>query len=233
MQAIQQRLKDERTTTREVIAAATSTTHVFDEPVAAARYELFRRALVERDEEAWNALYRAYECLLISWISKKVSVPVETYDALLADVWMKMLTYMRTAEKFAQFANLGAVLAYLKCCTMTACVDFIRAQTRMQSTTLSLETVDMSAHPAVFSAELDLLYDVRYQELLDLVEPLLQTEQERLMVQVLLIEDEKPSVLLSLYPDLFDSVESIYWSRRKLVRRLQRSRVLKDQHLDR
>lgn len=221
-----------RLSTREVIAAATATTHVFDAPVAAARYELFRRALVERDEEAWETLYHAYECLLASWISKQISVPVETYDALLSDVWMKLLLYIRTAEKFAQFANLGAVLAYLKCCTMTACVDYIRAQARMQSTTLSLETVDMSAH-SVFAVEQDLLYDVRYQDLLHDVEPLLRTEQERIMVQVLLIEQEKPSTLLKWYPDLFDSVESIYWSRRKLVRRLQRSRVLKDQHLDR
>lgn len=221
-----------RLSTREVIAAATATTHVFDAPVAAARYELFRRALVERDEEAWETLYHAYECLLASWISKQISVPVETYDALLSDVWMKLLLYIRTAEKFAQFANLGAVLAYLKCCTMTACVDYIRAQARMQSTTLSLETVDMSAH-SVFAVEQDLLYDVRYQDLLHDVEPLLRTEQERIMVQVLLIEQEKPSTLLKWYPDLFDSVESIYWSRRKLVERLQRSRVLKAASLDR
>ena len=32
-----------------------------------AGYELFRRAIVERDEEAWAAIYTHYRLLLISW----------------------------------------------------------------------------------------------------------------------------------------------------------------------
>lgn len=214
-----------RPTTRDLIREATSTPDTHDPALSAARYELFRRALIEHDEDAWETLYQAYEPLLISWISKRVTAPQEAYGVLIGEIWMKFLRNIRTADKFSHFANLGGLLAYLKCCALSAVVDHLREISRDKQH-FSLETLQEDEHEQVGSTP-DLLQALHYQDLLSLIDPLLRNEQERIIVHVLLVEQERPSTLLQWYPGVFSCIDDIYKARRRLIEHLQRSHVLK------
>src|SRR5262245_14251458 len=92
-------------------------------------YELFRRAIVERDEDAWAESAARYRRLLLSW-ARDCSVRMavnECYediaDRALARAWMAL-----SPARFANFPNLGAVLAYLRACVTAGVVDIARAE---------------------------------------------------------------------------------------------------------
>src|SRR5690242_10117840 len=96
----------------------------------AAGYELFRRAIVERDDEAWADIYTHYRLLLISWARHaSAHVPnVAPYE----DIAGRALTRAWTAlspEQFAQFPSLATLLGYLRACVGAVVIDAARAET--------------------------------------------------------------------------------------------------------
>jgi DNA-directed RNA polymerase specialized sigma24 family protein len=80
-------------------------------------YELFRRAIVERDVDAWAAIAGRYRQLLISWVVRCPGADHlgESYEDLadeaLARAWRAL-----SPEHFAAFPSLAALLAYLRRC---------------------------------------------------------------------------------------------------------------------
>ena len=92
-------------------------------------YELFRRAIVERDEEAWAAIHRHFRPLLLAWAHQACSrAPAadqleDIADRALARAWSAL-----GPEQFAQFPSLAALLAYLRTCGAAAAIDEARAE---------------------------------------------------------------------------------------------------------
>src|SRR5215475_430263 len=92
-------------------------------------YELFRRAIVERDEAAWAESAARYRRLMLSWArDSSIRMAVnECYediaDHALARAWLAL-----SPARFANFPSLGAVLAYLRACVTAAVVDAARAE---------------------------------------------------------------------------------------------------------
>jgi hypothetical protein len=85
------------------------------------RFELFRRAIVERDEAAWTALYTQYEDLVRHWLSTGGGASEEAVVVTFEYFWQAV-----DPATFARFPSLGAVLGYLKRCARTAAVRTAR-----------------------------------------------------------------------------------------------------------
>src|SRR6266545_5201868 len=92
-------------------------------------YELFRRAILDRDAEAWAAIHACYRPLLISWAyhcgagTCTAESADDLADQALARAWVAL-----TPAHFAAFPSLARLLSYLRACVATTVIDSTRAQ---------------------------------------------------------------------------------------------------------
>src|SRR6266508_2522392 len=91
-------------------------------------YELFRRAIVNRDENAWSAINAHYRPLLVSWATRCSAHASsgeradDIADQALARAWAAL-----TPEGFAKFPSLARLLSYLRTCVVTTAIDSARS----------------------------------------------------------------------------------------------------------
>src|SRR5438128_2583506 len=87
-------------------------------------FELFRRAVCHRDDDAWAAIMEQYRGLVLSWLRQhSASSAVQEDD----DYWITR-TFERFwmavgPERFAHFGELGGVFQYLKMCVHSVLLD--------------------------------------------------------------------------------------------------------------
>jgi hypothetical protein len=186
-------------------------------------YELFRRAIVEGDVDAWAESIARYRRLLLSWArdaSARMAV-VESYEDLadhaLARAWMAL-----SPARFANFPSLGAVLAYLRACVSAAVVDCARAEGARERMLGRLEVSEAA------SPETLVLQDLDRAELWSLVGGLLNSEQERVVVVESFLFDLPPRTILAGHPELFASIDAVYAAKRNLLTRLKGNRALQE-----
>src|SRR5215212_2010934 len=92
-------------------------------------YELFRRAIVERDEQAWIDSAARYRPLLAAWASRcsASAALTESYDDLADQAFARAWSAL-SPERFASFPTLAAVLAYMRACVTTTVIDHARSE---------------------------------------------------------------------------------------------------------
>ena len=186
-------------------------------------YELFRRAIVERDADAWAESATRYRRLMLSWArdSSARMVVFESYEDLadhaLARAWMAL-----SPARFANFPSLGAVLAYLRACVTAAVIDTARAEAARERMIGKLEAGDAA------SPETLVLQGLDRAELWRLVNGLIATEQERVAVVESYVFDLPPRAILARHPQLFADIDAVYSAKRNLLARLKGSRALRE-----
>src|SRR4051794_29908018 len=91
-------------------------------------YELFRRAIVGRDDDAWAEIYTCYRPLLLAW-ARQNSVRVPSADLCedLADRALSRAWSALTPAHFDQFPSLATLLGYLRTCVGATAIDAARA----------------------------------------------------------------------------------------------------------
>jgi len=192
-----------------------------------AGYELFRRAIVERDEEAWAAIYAHYRQLLISWArhasayAPAIGQSEDIADRALARAWLAL-----TAEQFAQFPSLAALLAYLRTCVGTAAIDAARAEATRER---AYQKLDL---PSVTTPEELVLGAQSRDELWQLINKLISNEHERIILIESFVLGLPPRTILERHQDCFADVPAIYGAKRNLLNRLERSRDLRQLYRD-
>ena len=186
-------------------------------------YELFRRAIVERDESAWAESAARYRRLMLSW-ARDASIRMavnECYediaDHALARAWLAL-----SPARFANFPSLGALLAYLRACVTAAVVDTARAESARERMLGRLE-VGSAASP-----EEQVLDDIDRAEIWQLVGALITSQQERVIVVETFLYDLPPRAILARHPELFADIDAVYSTKRNLFARLKGNRALRE-----
>src|SRR5215216_1127040 len=99
---------------------ATESDHFYHSRPYDARFahELFRRALVERDEQAWEHVYTHYSPLVEGWVRRSGAFAScgESSEFFVGAAFTKFWRAM-SPERFATFPTLAALLQYLQLCT--------------------------------------------------------------------------------------------------------------------
>ncbi len=192
-----------------------------------AGYELFRRAIVERDDEAWAAIYTHFRQLLISWAryaslrTPAVGQYEDIADRALARAWSAL-----TAEQFAQFPSLAALLAYLRACVGAAAIDAARAEATRERAYQKLDP------PLVTTPEELVLGALSSDELWRLINKLVSNEHERIILIESFVLGLPPRAILERHQDSFADMPAIYGAKRNLLNRLERSRALQQLYQD-
>jgi DNA-directed RNA polymerase specialized sigma24 family protein len=186
-------------------------------------YELFRRAVVEGDEQAWSTIALRYRNLMIAWATRcsaahATGEPCEHLaDQAFTRAWMAL-----SAEQFAAFPNLAAILAYLRRCVTTTVIDAARSRA-CYDRAFGDGAMEGSA---IVSAEQYVLERIERVEFWRLINSLTRTEEERVVLYERFVLDLAPRTILKRHSALFQDIAAVYAAIRNLCDRLRRHKQL-------
>lgn len=196
-------------------------------------FELFRRAIVDKSDSCWAALYGQYQKLVGHWLlefSKSSQLPGElSLEEMVASTFAAFWRAF-TADKLQQADGLGSILTYLKSCAATTVLQIRRKAAKTLPVIaweqLEAETQVVTSN-STNSPEQQVLTAVNAQQLWALVDSCCSDERERILARLSFVSDLKPVAILELHPQLFSGVEEIYTIRRNLKNRLLRNEALR------
>jgi hypothetical protein len=182
-------------------------------------FEVFQRAVVERDNQAWEALVGQYRGIVLA-----AAMIGESDDYWVNRAFQRFWTAVG-ADRFAQFPDLPALLRYLKLCVHSVLMDEVRS--RRARTCASLDDVSDSL-PSVASAERNVLGDLGGEQRWQANVGLLRDEREKQVAYLSFTRDLKPAEIFDRSPELFPSVADVYRVKRNLLERLRNSQVIRE-----
>lgn len=174
--------------------------------------ELFRRAVVERDDLAWSAIHTQYGPVVRRWLGGELDTEV---TAVFERFWQAV-----DAEKFARFSSLKAVLQYLKMCAQTTRIDRIRA---MRSAAREKRLDDVSGMPGHDDPAGSVATRVDAAHFWSIVEGLLGNERECLVIYLSYVIGLTPREICLRHEPAFPEVSNVYRLKRNALERLGRA----------
>lgn len=185
-------------------------------------FELFRRAILERDQSAWEIIHVQYQALVTGWVKQHRAFEAGGEEVqyfvnrAFEKVWIAL-----TPEHFTHFPDLRSLLRYLKMCVHSAIVDHNRAAEQ------SAGDVDIDA-PAVENklqspAIEDQAFDQAFRrQFWNWIDGRLHDDEERLVIRCSFIFGMKPQEIYERFHELFDDVDEIYRIKQNVLARLRR-----------
>jgi hypothetical protein len=186
-------------------------------------HELFRRALAERDDAAWIALYDLYHNLVERWVCKSTAFELsgEPSDVLVGEAFARFWQAIPPA-RFAQFPSVAALLHYLQMCAGSVVIDSARAVARLASAEMAPLG---NAHQRAPDEEV--LEQMRRRELWRYIGQRLNSQVERVVIVESFVNGLKPSDIQARHTELFASVNEVYMVKRNVIERLSRDQGLR------
>lgn len=185
-------------------------------------FELFRRAILERDSLAWELIHTQYQPLVTRWVQRhpafEVSGEENQYfvNRTFEKIWAAL-----TPEKFGRFSDLQPLLRYLKMCVHSVIIDHSRSAEHstwdIQSEESAAETIDNG--PAIENRVLDQIYQ---HQLWEWINSRLNDEKERLVLYGSFALALKPRELCSQFRTMFSDVDEVYRIKQNILARLRR-----------
>jgi DNA-directed RNA polymerase specialized sigma24 family protein len=185
-------------------------------------YELFRRAIEQRDPDAWADIAHQYRGLLAAWAAQSSArglideQPDDIADQAFARAWGAL-----SAARFSTFPHIASLLAYLRACVRATVIDHAREQAAQQRAAQSLESAFVSATP-----EQAVLEDLDRTEIWRLIMRMTGNLQEQIIVRESLVYALPPRAIQARHPEMFADVVEVYRVKRNLINRFQRNREL-------
>lgn len=191
--------------------------------------ELFRRAVVDREDAAWQAIYSAYTVLVRKWITTLGLAAQAGADADdLVNAAFERFWRAMDGPKFGQFSSLGALIQYLKMCTRCAVIDYQRARAVRSAEVLVSDCedalrdmaadVDVETEALVASSEADLWATLR---------AVLGEPHDMLVARLSFVDGLTPRQIQALHSTAFASVGDVYRIKRNVLERLRRHSALR------
>lgn len=164
-------------------------------------YELFRRAIVDRDQEAWTAAYEQYRRLVGKWVNGSADQIDERTNQVFAKFWQAVDPQNFTSR----FTGIGKVMAFLQKCAYSVCIDKRRREKKHQLLT-SLRGATVGTGDTTSEQTID---NIMLQELFERVEQQLHDEQERLVFHLSFKVGLKPTQIAQEHPDVFTDAKEV------------------------
>jgi DNA-directed RNA polymerase specialized sigma24 family protein len=185
-------------------------------------YALFRRAIVDRDAEAWASVHEQFRRMLSAWAGRSFVCRDHGLDSVaIADQAFARAWAALTPERFANFPTLACILNYLRTCVTTTIIDNVRQQTAC-TYDLPETHADTAGAP-----EQIVLAKIERAALWSIVDSVVATQSERIVLIESYTYDLPPRAIHVRHPQLFATVADVYAVKRNLIDRLQRNRELR------
>ena len=187
------------------------------------RMELFRRAVCQRDQGAWQEIYTLYASLVCSWIWRYAHGATwldQEEAASLANVAFAKFAHNLTASKFEDFTSLGALLGYFKLVVHSVVADERATRNRQKEEPVGLLTL---SYPGAGDLASIVASNDDARILLRDIFSCLKTEHERSYVIQAYVYGMKPQQIVQHSRELFPTVGDVYRVRGNIQDRLRRS----------
>jgi len=177
-------------------------------------FELFGRAILKRDQEAWQAIMVQYKPSVARWVNrcmdKHPDFPFthEDQEDFIVEAFERFWKYF-TPAKFGHSHSLPAVLSYLQTCVMGAITDAWR-KTRRQNFDQELDNKDADEDPGQPEAEPTPEEIIQIEEFWKLIRMRMKDQKEYDVVYASYNLALSPREILVEYPELFSSIKEIY-----------------------
>lgn len=192
-------------------------------------FEIFRRAIIERDQLAWEMILSQYQPLVMKWVNQhpgflSTGEEVEYFiNRAFEKIWIAL-----TPEKFSKFTALASLLSYLKMCVHSVITDQNRA---LQFSALEEAAADQSpilkaSGDSHLSIEDQALEQDYRQQFWQSIQTRLQDEKEQRVVYDSFFLALKPREIQKLAPNLFTSVAEVYLIKQNILARFRRDEEL-------
>lgn len=183
-------------------------------------FELFRRAIRERDQAAWDMVCLQYQPLVAGWVRQhsRFEASGEEVQYFVNGAFGKIAVSL-TPDKFGSFSDIGSLLRYLKMCVHSVIVDYNRLTEQASFDVLDDAAQEESPDPSPEEQAMDRSYR---QALWDLINTRLQDEKERSVIYGSFVLALKPQELYDLFRNLFSEVDEVYRVKQNVISRLRR-----------
>jgi DNA-directed RNA polymerase specialized sigma24 family protein len=186
-------------------------------------YELIRRAIVKRNQQAWASVYTQYQRLVSHWVERHAAFLSSGEDVqfFVNRAFEKMWSGI-TPEKFNTFEDLKSILRYLQMCVHSVMVDFVR-QKEYKLILESIEDLERQTPGQETAVEDQIAKDLNRDEFWGWLKQQLNDEKEEYVVYGMFVLALKPRDILEQYPDIFQDIQDVYRVKENLVARLRRN----------
>jgi DNA-directed RNA polymerase specialized sigma24 family protein len=184
-------------------------------------FEIFKRAVVHRSDDAWEAVVTQYRGIVLAYVTQHTAAGMlrESDDFWVNRAFQRFWSAV-SAERFGQFPDLAALLKYLKMCVHSVLMDEVRS--RRATSAAPLEEIP-ETFPSTADAERSVIGKLAGEQLWAAISRELQDEAEEKVVFLSFARDMKPADIAERHPDLFQSVADVYRIKRNVIERLRRS----------
>ena len=178
--------------------------------------ELFRRAILQDDQDAWAGLQQCYSELVLNWLrrhpGREVACRLDPEENYVAQTFERFWLTTAHHQKLA-FKSLAAALQYLRMSLNSTIVDALRSYMRPKEVPLP-----EPGTPGELLVEDTLDSD----DLWELLRAMFPEKRERCLVYLFFYCGLKPREIVRYYPQEFPDVREVYNLRRKIIERLMR-----------
>lgn len=183
--------------------------------------ELFRRALTERDEAAWQAVYAQYQPLVLFWVRGYSRFPQtgEEVDFFVNGAFARLWQFGSKAETAVKLDRLDKNLRYLKLCVGSAVEDYLRrAEKDALIRAASLADDDRSR----LGIEAQVANNLSLTELKETLWMAVQDEPERLVAEESWIYGFAPRQIQERHSETFATAGEVSEIKHNILKRLRR-----------
>ena len=187
-------------------------------------YELFRRAMIGRDQAAWSAIYDQYTPLALGWVERHASFAGCEEESLyfVNRAFEKMWSAL-SPEKFSRFPDLKSLLRYLQLCIHSVIIDYAR----------TAQQVELAEPTGSWQGlESDVLAEMARGELWQRIGTHLTDKREKQLLYYRYALGLKPREICNRFADEFPEVGEIYVMNQNILARLRRDDALRQFFVD-
>jgi DNA-directed RNA polymerase specialized sigma24 family protein len=185
-------------------------------------YELFRCALVQRDEEAWTAVYGQYHRLVNHWLGHAPGDADGLVNQAFTRFWRAL-----SPGRFGDFPSLDAILAYLKRCAQGVAIDARRREERRQTRDAAFfQMQQVAAAGEATSPAMRVLDEIVGERLYEYVMERLKGRQESVAFRASFEWGLGPAEIAEQWADIFSCAREVSRVKERILRRLRRDEGL-------
>jgi DNA-directed RNA polymerase specialized sigma24 family protein len=187
-------------------------------------YELFRRAISTGSQQAWEALYAQYQHLMTTWIWGKPELTTIRING----AWARFWHALAKTDFSRKFASIGKVIAFLRLCVHSECIDEQRREVKHQQVVCldeSIEEITLHNEDTTALAALD---NVLRQELFTYIDEQVQDPKERLVLHLSFEVGWMPRQIAQQHADIFRDVTEVRRIKERVVLRLSNDQQLQN-----
>lgn len=188
------------------------------------QYQLFYQAIVEGQEESWTEIYEAFYSQVTWWVrqNKAYWISSEEVNYFANGAFIKFYEAM-TPDKFLQvIPNLPTALSYLRACVASVVIDHVRTQVWEEQMEMLDSNPPLVISQCMHELERRIGEHLEAKTLWQSIAQVATDEDEILILQAIFIQGMKSCEILEAYPGRFDSVNQIYRTKEKFIKRLRR-----------